>query len=148
MDFAQHQNARLRRRMLKKNSLHLMGKGDGLCDFCLVPENVYHYLLDCIDYNVEQDLLTHEKDAFTEYAKTNRQPLYDRIYDKNISDEELIQTIIYDKRFALTLDSIPSYSNEWSNKRRELNRVLESSSTHQYAFYMNFIVNEMQSLIF
>ena len=42
---------------LLNDTLELFRQSDGLCNFCLEKEDVKHFLLNCLDYNVEQDVL-------------------------------------------------------------------------------------------
>ncbi|WP_251358085.1 rhomboid family intramembrane serine protease [Kangiella sp. TOML190] len=88
-----------------------------------------------LNHYQQQNLLALEKETFVRYAERYRPQFFYAIEDQAISEQELIQLIVFDKHFTERLKQQSNLSQSWQKKREHLNQLLEESSTHKYAFY-------------
>lgn len=90
---------------------------------------------DAYSYYIENDLLEKEMPVFLDYIETRDPELHQDIELGNIPDISLVQTILYDKRFAQYLKNNDFIDEEIQKKRRPVNEYLEKTSIYRFAFY-------------
>ncbi len=88
-----------------------------------------------IEFYLEEDMMSLERQALKDYSLEERGDLYDALNNPNIPEEYLVQSVLLDQKFAKYIKSRTDYSIEWRKKREELESILGEASIFQYAFF-------------
>ncbi|MCW9029564.1 MAG: rhomboid family intramembrane serine protease [Kangiella sp.] len=88
-----------------------------------------------IEFYIEQDMMSFERQALEDYSLEERGDLYDALSNPNTPKEYLVQSILLDQKFSKYIKSRSDYSTEWRKKRDKLESILSEASLFQYAFF-------------